>query len=215
VLSKVPADSQPQIHSFLHVLRVFAVETASRLEDWGYVLATIKEATRTDDQTLITFEAFCDILWENKACPVNVLYEALEGILHACLTNSHLSLEKFSRWLRSICTILLSQGIVADRSKAIQYMEQASAVLEEHGNLVDNGNPLYPVDERLWLLSTAYNTGVECLHASLADEAKRWFECSTVLCRFVPDGRLRAEKISKAYSELLTRYTGQRTRSPA
>ena len=31
--------------------------------------------------------------------------------------------------------------------------------------------------------------------ASLADEAKRWFECSTVLCRFVPDGRLRAEKV--------------------
>ena len=69
------------------------------------------------------------------------------------------------------------------------------------------------MDERLWLLSTAYNTGVECLQcvvpsfrvrltlsqglcsASLADEAKRWFECSTVLCRFVPDGRLRAEKV--------------------
>ncbi|KAI9566962.1 meiosis protein SPO22/ZIP4 like-domain-containing protein [Boletus coccyginus] len=215
LLPKVPADSQPQLHSFLHVLRVFAVEIASRLEDWGYVLATIKvghiaaeygmepypqaqEATRTDDQTLITFEAFCDIL----------------GILHACLRNSHLSLEKFSRWLRSICTILLSQGTVADRSKAMQYMEQASAVLEEHGNLVENGHPLYPVDERLWLLSTAYNTGVECLHASLGDEAKRWFECSTVLCRFVPDGRLRADKISKAYTELLTRYTGQRARSP-
>ncbi|KAH0838692.1 hypothetical protein J3R83DRAFT_7020 [Lanmaoa asiatica] len=235
VLPKVPADDQPQIHSFLHVLRVFAVETASRLEDWVYVLATIKvshiaattgtephsqaqEATRTDGQALITFEAFCDILWENKTCPVNgtdVLYEALEGILHACLTNSHLSLEKFSRWLRSICTILLSQGTVADRSKAIQYMEQASAVLEEHGNLVENGNPLYPVDERLWLLSTAYNTGVECLHASLADEAKRWFECSTVLCRFVPDGKLRAEKISKAYTDLLARYTDRRVPSPA
>ncbi|KAF8446396.1 hypothetical protein L210DRAFT_982867 [Boletus edulis BED1] len=258
VLSKVPADSQPQVYSFLHVLRVFAVETAARVEDWAYVLATIKvgciaaengmepysqeqEATRTDDQALVTFEAFCDILWENKACPVNgtdcpllpnilihahsssplVLYEALEGILHACLTNSHLSLEKFSRWLRSICTILLSQGTVADRSKAIQYMEQASAVLEEHGNLVENENPLYPVDERLWLLSTAYNTGVECLQcvgpdsASLADEAKRWFECSTVLCRFAPDGKLRAEKISKAYTELLTRYAGPRTRSPA
>jgi len=215
MLLKVPVDNQPQVRSFLHVLRVFAVETAARVEDWAYVLATIKEATRTDDQALVTFEAFCDILWENKACPVNVLYEALEGILHACLTNSHLSLEKFSRWLRSICTILLSQGTVADRSKAIQYVEQASAVLEEHGSLVENGNPLYPVDERLWLLSTAYNTGVECLHASLADEAKRWFECSTVLCRFVPDGRLRAEKISKAYTELLTRYAGPRARSPA
>lgn len=79
MLPKVPADSQPQIHSFLHVLRVFAVEASSRLEDWTYVLATIKvghvtaeigvepysrvqEATRTDGQTLITFEAFCDIL---------------------------------------------------------------------------------------------------------------------------------------------------------
>lgn len=90
-----------------------------------------------------------------------VLYEALEvctilsllsrsvkahsfsqGILNACLTNGHLSLEKFSRWLRSICIILLSQGTVADRLKAIQYMEQASAVLEEHGNLVENGNPV-------------------------------------------------------------------------
>jgi hypothetical protein len=212
VLSKVPADSQPQLHSYLHVLRVFAVETASRVDDWEYVLATIKEATRTDDQALATFEAFCDILWENKACPVNVLYEALEAILHACLKNGHLSLEKFSRWLRSICTILLSQGTVADRSKAIQYMEQASAVLEEHGNLVENGIPLFPADERLWLLSTAYNTGVECLHASLVDEAKRWFECSTVLCRFISDGRLRAEKISKAYTELLTRYTDQRSR---
>lgn len=65
-----------------------------------------------------------------------------QGILRACLTNGHLSLEKFSRWLRSICTILLSQGTVADRSKAIQYMEQASAVLEEHGNLVEDGSPV-------------------------------------------------------------------------
>ncbi|KAF8139809.1 hypothetical protein EV363DRAFT_1310706 [Boletus edulis] len=108
VLSKVPADSQPQVYSFLHVLRVFAVETAARVEDWAYVLATIKEATRTDDQALVTFEAFCDILWENKACPVNgtdcpllpnilihahsssplVLYEALE-VWTAVALSSH------------------------------------------------------------------------------------------------------------------------------
>ena len=31
---------------------------------------------------------------------------------------------------------------MADRSKAIQYMEQACAVLEEHGNLVENSNPV-------------------------------------------------------------------------
>ncbi|KIO03246.1 hypothetical protein M404DRAFT_78548, partial [Pisolithus tinctorius Marx 270] len=118
----------------------------------------------------------------------------------ACLAHTQLSLDKFSRWLRSICSILLAKGSGADRSKAIQYFEQANAVLEEHGDL------LYPTDERLWLLSTAYNTGVECLHASLVDEARRWFEYATVICRFVPNGKARAEKISETYTDLLARY---------
>ncbi|KAF9229785.1 hypothetical protein BS17DRAFT_688278 [Gyrodon lividus] len=220
LLAKVSADDQKQVHSFLHVLRVFAVEMDSRLGDWDSVLSTIEEATRVDNQALGTFEAFGDILWEDKDCPVNGMIQAilsfrnmLTAILHACLAHTHLSLEKFSRWLRSICTILLSQGTAPDRSKAIQYVEQASAVLEEHGTLVEDGNPLYPVDERLWLLSTAYNTGVECLQsvipllciqltlstfhysASLVEEAKRWFECASIICRFVPDGRLRAERV--------------------
>jgi hypothetical protein len=71
------------------------------------------------------------------------------------------------------------------------------------------------VDERQWLLATSYNTGAECLQsaalgfvivlrvlislifdsASMLDEAKRWFEASTVICRFVPNGKDRAEKV--------------------
>jgi len=62
------------------------------------------------------------------------------------------------------------------------------------------------MDERQWLLATSYNTGVECLHTSMLDEAKRWFEASTVICRFVPDGKDRAEKISGTYTYLLSRY---------
>jgi len=72
----------------------------------------------------------------------------------------------------------------------------------------------YPMDERQWLLGTSYNTGIECLQfvpflvvnseiflkftfhsASLLDEARRWFESSTVICKFVPDGKNRAEKV--------------------
>lgn len=69
------------------------------------------------------------------------------------------------------------------------------------------------MDERQWLLATAYNTGTECLQfvvtsfftvrfgidvfssASVLDEAKRWFEASTIICRFVPEGKQRAEKV--------------------
>ncbi|KAI6020837.1 hypothetical protein BKA83DRAFT_4291597 [Pisolithus microcarpus] len=207
LLDKVPPADRSHLQSFLHFLRVFRVESASHLGEWQTILETIEEATRDDHQSLVTYEAIGDVLWENKNCPINVLYAALEAILHTCLAHGQLSLDKFSRWLRSICSILLAKGSGADRSKAIQYFDQANAVLEEHGDLAENGNPLYPTDERLWLLSTAYNTGVECLHASLVDEARRWFECATVLCRFVPNGKARAEKISETYTDLLARYT--------
>lgn len=31
--------------------------------------------------------------------------------------------------------------------------------------------------------------------ASLLDEAKRWFESSTIICKYVPNGQQRAEKV--------------------
>lgn len=154
----------------------------------------------------------------------------MQAILHASLDRSALSVDKFSRWLRAICTILLSRNTAADRIKAIGYVEQAVQVLEDHskesnsqvsGTVLfilyiladrDPPNQVYPLDERQWLLGTAYNTGIECLQfvfphpklyvateyvysASMLDEAKRWFETSTTICRYVPDGDGRAEKV--------------------
>ncbi|KAG2072988.1 SPO22-domain-containing protein [Suillus decipiens] len=209
---KVSQDDLPRLESSLQILRVFLVETASHLSDWTTVLATIEErlyfpeASRSDRDSLETYEAFADALWEDKKCPIHVLFTALEATLHACLARGHFSLEKFARWLRAMCIILLTRATGTDRSKAIGYVDQAIAVLEEHGDARDGSDLLYPLDERQWLLSTAYNTGLECLHASMIDEAKRWFECSTIICRFVPDGRQRAEKISTTYSDLLARY---------
>lgn len=73
------------------------------------------------------------------------------------------------------------------------------------------------MDERQWLLATSYNTGAECLQcgpinivrhaplthtcysASMLDEAKRWFEASTMICKFVPEGQERAEKVCPTF----------------
>jgi len=57
----------------------------------------------------------------------------LQAILHASLDRSALSVEKFARWLRAICTILLARNTAPDRLKAIGYIEQAITVLEVHG----------------------------------------------------------------------------------
>ncbi|OCH94172.1 hypothetical protein OBBRIDRAFT_810677 [Obba rivulosa] len=198
--------------SLLHVLRVFETETLCQLKDWSRLLNVIEELVRSDALALNTFEAIADILWVEKGCPVEVLFAALEAILHASLDRTCLSVEKFSRWLRAICTILLSRNTTADRAKAIGYVEQAVSVLEDHAAEADTED-IYPVDERQWLLGTSYNTGIECLHASLLDEAKRWFEAATTACRFVPDGGTRATKISETYAHLLARYTSSHSRA--
>lgn len=62
-----------------------------------------------------------------------------QAILHASLDCSSISVEKFSRWLRAICTILLSRNTHEDRTKAIGYVEQAIAVLEEHSEDKQDG----------------------------------------------------------------------------
>ena len=100
-----------------------------------------------------------------------------QSILHASLDHAMLSIEKFSRWLRAICGILLSHNSAASRAKAAGYVEQAVRVLQEHTSdtlhqvylTVCSGTAIliprqnYPMDERQWLMGTAYNTGIECL----------------------------------------------------
>ncbi|KAI0327295.1 hypothetical protein GY45DRAFT_1355763 [Cubamyces sp. BRFM 1775] len=192
-------------YSFLSILSVFGVEVACRLKTWKSIPEIIEKIDRVQNVELGTLEAIADVLWVAKDCPVDVLFAALEAILHASLDRAALSIEKFSRWLRAICTILLSRSSPADRIKAIGYVEQAVGVLQDHST--EDDPQRYPMDERHWLLATAYNTGIECLHASMLDDAKRWFEAATTICRFVPDGESRAAKISKTYAYLLERYT--------
>ena len=53
-------------------------------------------------------------------------------MLHASLDHNALSIAKFSRWLRAICTILLCRDTTSDRVRAVGFVEQAIGVLEEH-----------------------------------------------------------------------------------
>jgi len=128
-----------------------------------------------------------------------------QAILHASLDRNALSVKKFARWLRAICTLLLARNTAPDRLKAIGYIEQAISVLEEHGG-DDVGDETYPMDERYWLLTSSYNTGIECLHVCLLDDARRWFEASSRLCRYVPDGDVRGKRISETYTHLMNRF---------
>lgn len=172
----------------------------AQLKDWGAIRVAVTNITQSSLACLSTMEAISDILWSEKRCPTDVLFSCLEAVLQNSLDKNILRVDKFARWLRAVCTISLVKG-PEQRGKAIDYVEQGLAVIEAHSE----GDSAYPMDERQWLLGVAYNTGIEYLQASLLDDAKRWLEAATVVCRFVPDGRARADKISDTYARLLAR----------
>ena len=60
------------------------------------------------------------------------LHAIWQAILRASLQHSSFSVEKFSRWLRTICTISLSRNTETDRTKAVGYIEQALTVMKDH-----------------------------------------------------------------------------------
>ncbi|KAF8877627.1 hypothetical protein BD779DRAFT_1243031 [Infundibulicybe gibba] len=150
---------------FVHTLRVFEAELLAELKDWGGLSLVIKDVVASGSTATCTYEAVADILWIEEECPINVLYDALEAILRASLDHDTLSVEKFSRWLRAICTIILTRNTPADRAKAIGYVEQATGVM-------NGSEEPYPMDEREWLLRMSYETGAGCLRASMPDEAR-------------------------------------------
>ncbi|KAF7293678.1 hypothetical protein MIND_01147800 [Mycena indigotica] len=187
---------------FLHVLRVFEAEIWTQLKEWQHLSRIVVDVVDSGPLAVGTYEAIADILWAESDCPIDVLLVGLEAILRASLDHSSLSVEKFSRWLRAVCTIMLARNSSQDRVKAIVFVEQAVTVIADH----HQDDQAYPIDERNWLLGTAYNTGFECLEGSMLDEAKRWFETAALLCKFVPGGEERAEKIVETFTHLLAHY---------
>ncbi|KAF8330322.1 uncharacterized protein EI90DRAFT_3154952 [Cantharellus anzutake] len=232
---------EERLRHIVHFVYLFQLEQLVKLADWEGVLLVIKDASASSlSLNLDTYEAIADILvrvcpsyhesqsstflqqrqWVEKECPSDVLYLALEVILHACLDSNAFITEKFSRWLRAICTILLARNGAADRQKALGFIEQAVEVIRDAVESSENGEVLiipglsiafhrlfqeYPMDERQWAFTISYNAGVECLGANMLDEGKRWFECASMLSTFINSPGM-AEKVSATYENLLNRY---------
>ncbi|KAL5476400.1 SPO22_3 [Sanghuangporus weigelae] len=188
------------LDELLHSVQVFEAEIFCQRQEWDMLLRVINVIGSGAD-TLASYEAIADMLWSERDCPVNVLYITLESLLLACHDHESLSAEKFSRWLRAICSILLSRNSSSDRRKAISYVEHALYIRENQ----DTTEPeeVYPMDERYWLLITSYKTGTKCVASADLDEAKRWFEVTVVVLRYVPDGARQSTWISETYRRLL------------
>ncbi|KAF8599254.1 hypothetical protein BDV93DRAFT_609374 [Ceratobasidium sp. AG-I] len=188
----------------VNILFTFEVEVLCRIQAWEKLQILVETATETECVTAITLEAIADLLWTEEACPTDVLYSALEAMLRSSLDSKHISIEKFSRWLRALCTILLARNKQQDRANALSFIEQAVEVIKENPD--ESGDQMYAHDEREWLLHIAFNTGVERFTVSDFEEAKRWIETATVLAGLVHNSQAASEKINAMYQQVLARY---------
>ncbi|KAJ7362964.1 meiosis protein SPO22/ZIP4 like-domain-containing protein [Mycena albidolilacea] len=212
-----------RVQYFLHVLRVFEAEMLAQLKEWDQLLQIVTEVVTSGPLGVGTYEAIADILWAEPDCPINTLLCGLEAILRASLDQNSVSVDKFSRWLRAICTIVLARNTPSDRLKAVGYVEQAVSVIEDNSEGDDvRSQPVCLSNLELTLyfrlilwknaigywgphttlvLNVSSKSSIFPAHAihwlpraSMLDEAKRWFESATVICRFVPGGKERADK---------------------
>jgi hypothetical protein len=114
----------------------------------------------------------------------------LEAILRASLDHNSLSIEKFSRWLRAICTISLARNTPADKVKAIGYVEQALSVIEDHSDnneVRSRTRPKLYNDLTIYLVinnRTLLRTSLALPHGRTAmatsDSVQHWNRVSTV-----------------------------------
>ncbi|KAG9104677.1 hypothetical protein FRC06_000063 [Ceratobasidium sp. 370] len=229
VLSGDSALDGDQPDHMINLFLTFEVEVLSRLQRWESVQAVVEVcrevfvpeievmkyvrdfqvAAKLECVNATTLESIANLLWTDEACPTDVLYNALDVMLRASLDSKHMSIDKFSRWLRALCTILLGRNKQQDRANALSFIEQAVEVIKENEN--ESGDQMYAHDEREWLLHITFNTGVERFSVSDLEEAKRWMETATALARLVHNSGTASEKINALYQQVLARYDIQKS----
>ncbi|KAJ1310787.1 hypothetical protein OPQ81_009307 [Rhizoctonia solani] len=200
-------DGDDRLGYIVNIFLIFEVEVLCHMQEWQKIKPVVEEATEMECVTATTLEAMADLLWLEDTCPTDVLYSALEAMLRSSLRSKDISIDKFSRWLRALCTILLARNRQQDRASALSFIEQAVEVIKD--NKDESGDQIYAHDEREWLLHVTFNTGVERFTVSDIQEAKRWIETATVLAGLVHNSDIASDKINAVYQQVLAKYGTQ------
>ncbi|KAH9048810.1 hypothetical protein EDB84DRAFT_1434083 [Lactarius hengduanensis] len=148
----VISSNNTRVVQCLSVLLMFEAELACRMKEWQLIPKIIQVCVPSSFAYWGLSDPFPSYWQKVGQCQTlsSDTFEAISdmlAILHTSLDRNTLSVGKFARWLRAICTMLLARNTVPDRLKAIGYIEQAIVVLEEHGGDGDDDEvitPLFP-----------------------------------------------------------------------
>ncbi|KAH9982110.1 hypothetical protein BGW80DRAFT_1247083 [Lactifluus volemus] len=105
----ISSSNIPRVTQCLGVLLIFETELACRMKEWQVIPKVIQCYLNRSRVNPPDYAQSSGLLRSAHWM----------AILHASLDRNALSVEKFARWLRAICTMLLARNTAPDRLKAI------------------------------------------------------------------------------------------------
>ncbi|GAA5965685.1 hypothetical protein JCM3765_000927 [Sporobolomyces pararoseus] len=182
--------SKLEFKKFVNATISLQAECHTVLGQWSSLLElveTCEDNDSSDEFSLIALRIICDKVSQNaSSCPYEILRSIYRKSLAILYQNRALNSEELAIWLRMIIGVLISR----EPEEAIKYLENAQ-------QLVASNPAEYPKEEVSWLISTAWDYGIDLYTNNDVDEddstkieAKKWCQLAISIARASNDQML-------------------------
>ncbi|TNY23315.1 hypothetical protein DMC30DRAFT_46308 [Rhodotorula diobovata] len=190
--------STPQLEKAEQLLETgYADKVAAlvHLEDWP-ALVELLEAFEDHPETapLPVLKLIVDTVTKSKSCPLDHVGAILRKTLALLYGRQDLDVSSMAMWLRMLVHPLV---IRRELDHALDYVQNAQQFIEQH-------KYEYPEDESSWMLSTAWDEGLNAFAASSPIAGTTWCSTALEIARAV-DSPL-VETIESQLEQLKARY---------
>ncbi|XP_021377368.1 testis-expressed protein 11-like isoform X2 [Mizuhopecten yessoensis] len=168
---------------------------------------TLEQVLRLPNPDPKTFETLAALAMEPPAQNKNVSVRAIKVAIRKHLQLPQPDFNKCSKLFHSLVQLSLS-GDSGTREEALTYYTEVIEVIDKRSQ------GQYPEMEILWLMTKAWNCGINFYSSGRCDEAERWCSTSLKLLKYLDTMRDNYEDhMNNTYSQILARMERLGTRS--
>ncbi|GAA5997128.1 hypothetical protein JCM5350_005624 [Sporobolomyces pararoseus] len=177
--------SKLEFKKFVNATISLQAECHTVLDQWPNLLELVgscEENDSSDEFSLIALRIICDkVSQKASTCPYEILSSIYRKTLSILYQNRALTSEELAIWLRMIIGVL----IFREPEEAIKYLQNSQQLIAKK----PDG---YPKEEVSWLISTAWDYGIDLFtnNDSKELEAEKWCQLAISIARSANDSMM-------------------------